>query len=215
MYRERLLILGTHNIKKGLELAELLEPHGFVLRTLAETPNAVEVDETGATFAENAVLKATVQAQHLGCWVLGEDSGLAVDRLDGRPGVYSARFSGPNATDETNNVKLLRELADIPLEQRTAHYVCHAALSDPLGSVRAESEDYCCGRILFEPSGSGGFGYDPLFEIPEYHRTFGELGGAVKTVLSHRSRAMRSILPRIIALAEAREWGSVSAKISQ
>ncbi len=206
MHNERLLVLGTHNKKKGIELAELLAPHGFSLRTLADCSEAIEVEETGTTFAENAVLKATVQATHLGCWVLGEDSGLAVDALDGGPGVYSARFSGSDATDEKNNAKLLRELTDVPLERRTAHYVCHAVLSDPFGNVRAESEDYCRGRILFEPSGSGGFGYDPLFEIPEYHRTFGELGSAVKTVLSHRSRALRVIIPQIITLATSGEW---------
>jgi len=213
MHSERLLILGTHNKKKGIELAELLKPHGFVLRTLAEIPNAIQVEETGTTFAENAVLKATVQARHLGCWVLGEDSGLAVDALDGGPGVYSARFAGPNATDELNNAKLIRALADVPLEQRAAHYVCHAVLSDPQGNLRAESEDFCRGRILFEPSGQGGFGYDPLFEIPEYHRTFGELGDAVKSVLSHRSRAMRAIIPNIFALADSGEWPLTSQPI--
>ncbi|MBI2481129.1 MAG: RdgB/HAM1 family non-canonical purine NTP pyrophosphatase [Planctomycetia bacterium] len=206
MPNEKLLVLGTHNKKKGIELAELLAPFGLVLRTLADLSNAIEVEETGATFAENAALKATVQAKNLGCWVLGEDSGLAVDALDGGPGVYSARFSGPDATDETNNAKLLQLLADLPLEQRTAHYVCHAVLSDPAGNVRAETEDYCRGRILFEPSGRGGFGYDPLFEIPEYHRTFGELGSTVKTALSHRARAMRAIIPKIITLANAGEW---------
>jgi len=206
MHDERLLVLGTHNKKKGIELAELLAPHGFTLRTLAEVPNAIKVEETGTTFAENAALKSTVQARHLGCWVLGEDSGLAVDALAGEPGVYSARFSGPDATDATNNAKLLQELAGVPLERRTAHYVCHATLSDPHANIRAASEDYCRGRILFAPSGSGGFGYDPLFEIPEYHRTFGELGSSVKTVLSHRSRAMRAVIPQIIAIANSGEW---------
>ena len=197
---ERLLVLGTHNKKKGRELAELLAAHGFTLRTLAEIPDAIEVEETGTTFAENAALKATVQAKHLGCWVLGEDSGLSVDALDGNPGVYSARFSGPNATDESNNAKLLHELSDVPLDQRTAYYTCHAVLSDPTGTVQASAEDRCRGRILPEASGVGGFGYDPLFELPEYHRTFGQLGSTVKTVISHRSRAMRAIIPKIIAL---------------
>jgi len=210
MSNQRILVLGTHNIKKGRELAELLAPFGFVLRTLADIPNAVEVEETGTTFAENAALKATVQAKHLGCWVLGEDSGLAVDALHGAPGVYSARFSGPDATDETNNAKLLSELADVSLERRNAHYICHAVLSDPSGVIQAESEDYCRGRILFEPSGISGFGYDPLFEIPEYHRTFGELGSAVKTVLSHRSRAMRAIIPTIVSLAMLGRWNTTN-----
>lgn len=200
MTTERLLVLGTHNQKKGKELAELLAPYGFTLRTLAEIPNAIEVDETGTTFSENAILKATVQAKHLGCWVLGEDSGLSVDALDGKPGVYSARYSGPDATDESNNAKLLEELNGIPINRRTAYYTCHAVLADPTGNVQASAEDCCRGRILTEGNGSGGFGYDPLFEIPEYHLTFGQLGSIVKTVLSHRSRAMRAIIPKIIRL---------------
>ncbi|MBP88682.1 MAG: non-canonical purine NTP pyrophosphatase, RdgB/HAM1 family [Planctomycetaceae bacterium] len=201
----RLLVLGTHNKKKGIELRELLGPYGFDLRTLADFSEAIEVEETGETFAENALLKATVQAKHLGCWVLGEDSGLAVDALDGAPGVYSARFSGPEATDESNNQLLLEHLADMPLEQRGAHYTCHVVLSDPMGNVRAEWEECCRGRILFGYHGTGGFGYDPLFEIPEYHMTFGQLGYRVKAVLSHRSRAMRAIIPRLITLA-AEAW---------
>ena len=133
-------------------------------------------------------------------WVLGEDSGLAVDHLKGAPGVYSARFSGNGATDEKNNQLLLEKLQGVPLDKRGAHYVCHATLSDPQGNVLAEAEDYCRGRILEKPSGAGGFGYDPLFEVIECHRTFGELSPAVKFVLSHRSRAIRAIVPKIIAL---------------
>jgi len=94
--------------------------------------------------------------------------------------VYSARYAGPEATDEANNEKLLRELAGVPLGKPSAYYVCHATLSDPQGKIRAECEGHCHGRILFAPSGTEGFGYDPLFEIPEYHRTFGQLGLAVK-----------------------------------
>src|SRR4051794_25478264 len=185
------LVLGTHNRKKGIELLELLGPWGFRLITLADVPNSIEVEETGETFAANAALKACEQARHLKRWVLGEDSGLAVDALKGAPGVYSARFSGPNATDERNNQLLLEKLGDLPLERRTAHYVCHATLSDPDGNIRAESEGYCSGRIRHAHAGAGGFGYDPLFEIVEYHRTFGELGPAVKAALSHRARAIR------------------------
>lgn len=197
---ERLLVLGTHNRKKAGELIQLLEPLGITLRTLADYPQAIEVDETGTTFAENAALKASQQARHLGVWVLGEDSGLEVDALQGRPGVYSARYAGPQATDEANNLRLLEELQGVPTEQRGARYVCHAALADPAGDVLATEEAYCRGRIRTEPAGEGGFGYDPLFEIVEYHRTFGELGSAVKACLSHRSRASRRIVPRIAAL---------------
>lgn len=206
MQTSHLLVLGTRNRKKAEELVDLLEPHGFKLRTLADYPHALEIDETGSTFAENAALKATIQARHLGAWVLGEDSGLKVDALGGAPGVYSARYSGPEATDERNNAKLLEALQGIPLERRTAHYVCHATLSDPFGQVRADSEGDCHGRIRAEATGQAGFGYDPLFEIVEYHRTFGELGGAVKSVLSHRSRAMRQIIPAILELARSGVW---------
>jgi XTP/dITP diphosphohydrolase len=194
------LILGTRNRKKLGELVHLLEPLGIELKTLADFPNSIEVDETGSTFTENARLKASVQAKHLGQWVLGEDSGLSVDALGGAPGVYSARFSGEAATDASNNRLLLEKLADVPLEKRTAHYTCHAALSDPTGNIRAEAEDYCRGRILTAEAGSGGFGYDPLFEVIEWHRTFGELSPIVKAAISHRSRAMRHIAPQIARL---------------
>ena len=202
----RLLVLGSHNKKKLGELAELLEPHGFVLKTLADFPSAIEVEESGQTFAENARLKASVQAKHLGQWVLGEDSGLSVDALGGAPGVYSARFSDPGATDVRNNDLLLEKLKNVPLENRTAHYTCYAALSDPQGNVRAESEGICRGRIRFERAGSGGFGYDPLFEIVECHQTFGELAPAVKAVLSHRSRAIRQLVPQLLELVRSGAW---------
>src|SRR4029077_17689463 len=114
------------NRKKAGELVDLLGPYGFELKTLADFPNAIEVEETGDTFAANAALKATLQARHLGSWVLGEDSGLAVDALRGAPGVHSSRFSGPGATDATNNSLLLAQLSAVPLQRRTAHYVCHA-----------------------------------------------------------------------------------------
>ena len=175
-----LLVIGTNNRKKCVELAELLAPLGLQLKTLADFPQAITVDETGDTFAANASLKAAEQAVHLGHWVLGEDSGLAVDALGGRPGVYSARYAGPGATDEDNNRLLLSELAAVPKERRTAHYVCHVTLSDPAGNIVAGCEATCRGRILSKPVGTAGFGYDPLFEIVEYHRTFAQLGQAVK-----------------------------------
>lgn len=200
------LVLGTGNRKKGEELAGLLTPLGFRVSTLSEIRNGIEVAETGSTFAENAALKATQQAQHLGKWVMGEDSGLVVDALDGRPGVFSARYSGEGATDESNNQLLLQEMAGIPLERRSAHYVCHACVADPRGEIRAVSEGKCRGRIRFAPSGQAGFGYDPLFEIPEYHLTFGELGDHVKSVLSHRARALRRLVPQLLDLIRQGVW---------
>lgn len=202
---ERLIVLGTHNQKKRVELEGLLGPLGFRLQTLADYPDAIDVAEDGETFAANAEKKAREQAQHLNQWVLAEDSGLCVDALDGRPGVYSARYSGPGATDESNNRKLLEELGDIRLPKRTAYYVCHATLSNPAGEIRAGAEARCYGRIRFKPAGSAGFGYDPLFEVPEYHRTFGQLGEAVKAALSHRARAVRLLAPQILKLVDAGE----------
>jgi XTP/dITP diphosphohydrolase len=202
----RTLILGTRNAKKLGELIGLLTPHGFALRTLADYPQSIEVEETGTTFAENAALKAVQQARHLNAWVLGEDSGLSVDALNGEPGVYSARFSGPNATDQKNNELLLQRLKGVPLEQRTAHYTCHATLSDPSGRIHAEVEDYCPGRIRLSPEGTGGFGYDPLFEVVEYGQTFGELPAEVKAQISHRGKAIRRLAPMILDLVARGVW---------
>lgn len=189
------LVLGTHNAKKLAELRELLPDEGVVrLRTLDDFPDSIDVAETGTTFQENARLKATEQARRLGRWVLAEDSGLSVVALDGAPGVYSARYSDPGATDARNNEKLLRALSEVPAEQRAAFYTCQTCLSDPEGKVRLETTGRCYGVIATEPSGRGGFGYDPLFVVPELHRTFGELGPAVKRAISHRARALRALV---------------------
>ena len=123
------LTLGTHNAKKRKELELLLQPYPVSLRSLGDIDDSIEVEETGTSFEENAILKAREQAMHLGCWVLGEDSGLSVKILDGAPGIYSARFSGEEATDETNNALLLEKLVDVPSAKRTAWYTCHMALS--------------------------------------------------------------------------------------
>jgi XTP/dITP diphosphohydrolase len=202
----RTLILGTHNRKKGIELLELLAPLGIELRTLADVPESIEVVEDGDTFAANATLKAIRQALHLKQWVLGEDSGLAVDAVRGAPGVFSARYAGPNATDADNNRKLLEQLAAVPAERRQAHYVCHAVLSNPAGQVMAQATGECHGRIRFEAAGAGGFGYDPLFEVIECHRTFGELSPVVKACLSHRSRALRQLVPQVSRLIGSGLW---------
>ena len=204
------LVLGTRNQKKLEELASLLAPLNIELRSLADYPQAIEVEEDGDSFAANAEKKAVQQALHLQEWVLGEDSGLRVDALQGAPGVHSARYAGPNASDDDNNQKLLAALGDTPLEKRTAHYVCHAVLADPEGRVRARVERYCHGRICSEPAGSHGFGYDPLFEIIEYHRTFGELGPHVKSVISHRARALRALAWEIEQILAAGQWTASS-----
>jgi XTP/dITP diphosphohydrolase len=196
------LVLGTRNRKKRYELMDVLATHRIEVQTLDEYPQSLEVEETGQTFADNSRLKAVAQANAVGQWVLAEDSGLIVDVLGGAPGVKSARFAGANATDAQNNSRLLDALANVPEHQRTARYVCHLALSDPVGQVRAECEAECHGRIRLRASGTSGFGYDPLFEIREYHRTFAELGEHVKSMISHRGRALRAIVRQLLVHLE-------------
>ena len=197
------LVLGTGNPKKLVELRLLLPEDRFQLSALADIENSIDVVEDGDTCAENAAKKATQQAMHLGRWVLAEDSGLFVDALQGRPGVNSARYAGEHGNDEANNRKLLSELEGVSDENRGAHFRCCLCLSDPEGHVRLEAADICSGRIARERSGAGGFGYDPLFIIREYHRTFGELDMVVKRALSHRSRALRQIVPQLLRLVQS------------
>lgn len=194
------LVLGTNNAKKLIELRMMLPEDQIQLSTLSEIPESIDVDETGETFRENAALKACEQAKHLGRWVLAEDSGLSVDALKGEPGVYSARYAGTHGDDEANNDKVLSELEGIPFERRGAQFNCYLCLSDPSGKVRLEDSAICRGVVAEQRSGTAGFGYDPLFIIPEYHRTFGELNLAVKRAISHRSRALRSFIPRLLRL---------------
>jgi XTP/dITP diphosphohydrolase len=191
------IVLGTHNAKKLGELQQLLAPLGIRLQSLADFPDSIVVEETGTTFIENARLKAIEQARHLGRWTIGEDSGLCVPALDGAPGIYSARYSGPDANDAANNAKLLAEMKNLRGDLRRAYYVCTIALADPQGQVHVEAAGQCWGQILTEPLGVGGFGYDPLFLIPEYHKTFGQLTPAVKAVLSHRARALARFISQL------------------
>lgn len=199
-------VLGTGNPHKIVELLELLAASGISWKSLADFPSVPEVPETGSTFAENARLKACEYARALGHWVLAEDAGLVVDALGGEPGVFSARYAGEPRDDRKNIDYLLERLKTVPQERRTARFVCHMVLADPAGQVRAESVGICRGRITDSPRGIHGFGYDPVFEVPEYHRTFAELGPAVKSCLSHRARAVYAILPEISRLVRTGEW---------
>ena len=182
-------------------MAELFAPLGLEIKTLADFPETLDVVEDGGSFAENAYKKACEQAMFLKLPVLAEDSGIVVDALNGEPGIFSARFSGINATDDSNNALLLEKLADVPWERRSAHYVCEMVLSDAEGRILAVTSGTCSGRIRFEPDGANGFGYDPLFEVSEYHQTFGQLAPILKQAISHRSRAarkMRQILKSLL-----------------
>lgn len=202
MSSERTIVLSSRNKKKTQEVAEILAPVGFRVIAVTEFPGVAEVDEDGLTFAENAAKKATQVAREIGQWVIGEDSGLMVDALGGAPGIYSARFSGEDATDAKNNARLMQELADVPDEKRGAGYICSIALSNPAGDVLVAVEGTCRGRILREASGSGGFGYDPYFLIPEYHQTFGQLSSVVKHRLSHRARAFARFIPLLLRISD-------------
>ena len=196
-----LLVLGTRNRKKRQEIVDLIGDLGWELGDLNDWPGVPEVEETGSTFEENACIKAQAVAKFTGHYALGEDSGLVVPALNGAPGVYSARFAGKQGDDAANNAKLLAELDKLPNEKRGAYYVCTAVLCDPAGEVKADVEGRCHGRIIREARGQGGFGYDPLFLIPEYYRTFGELSAVVKHALSHRGRALTKLRPVLRELA--------------
>jgi XTP/dITP diphosphohydrolase len=205
-----ILVLGSRNRKKCSEMAALIRPpwepgHGLdrlKVLSLDAFPEAPEVDENAETFSGNARKKASELARALGQWVLADDSGLTVDALGGGPGVLSARFAGEPCDDAANNQKLLEALDRVTDDRRGAAFRCCLAIADPTGEVRLEGEGACRGRIIHEPRGDHGFGYDPLFLIPEYHRTFGELSPLVKHQLSHRSRAFAHLRPgleRLIA----------------
>lgn len=203
------IVLASGNAKKIAELRPLLSPLGLDLIGLKDVaahglPDVGEIVEDGDSFAANAAIKARQAAAKTGLLAIGEDSGICIDALDGRPGVYSARYAGPACDDDANNAKMLEELAGVPDSKRTAGYVCHITLADSSGSILAEAVGRCRGRIGHEPRGSHGFGYDPYFIIPEYHQTFAELGPAVKKALSHRGRALGVFLPLLRTVLSSR-----------
>ncbi len=184
-------IIATNNPKKLIELERILKPLGIDAVSAKEAGVVLDdVEETGTTFAENAFLKADAAYKKTGMPSVADDSGLSVDALNGRPGVYSARYAGENATDKDRYTKLLGEMKDIPENERTAHFtsaIC-CILSD--GS-KIEVEGRCDGRIAFEPSGDGGFGYDPVFLYGE--RSYAQLTAEEKDKVSHRGKSLRKL----------------------
>jgi XTP/dITP diphosphohydrolase len=185
----RKLVVATGNRKKLEEIEEILKGLGLKITSLAGYPDHPRIIENGRTFKENAVKKAVTIARFTGELTLGEDSGLCVKALGGAPGVRSARFSGRDKNDDKNNLKLLKALEGLPLSKRSAYYACAVALADKNGLVKVV-EGRCGGKIAFIPKGSFGFGYDPLFLIPEYNKTFAQLGPRIKHSMSHRFRAL-------------------------
>jgi XTP/dITP diphosphohydrolase len=191
------LLVATQNPGKVREFRALL---GDLPLELATADGMPDVEETGATFAENATLKARAAAEWSGAWALADDSGIEVDALGGAPGIHSNRYWGDGATEAERNTLLLRELADVAPEQRTARYRAVIAVASPDGRVWL-SEGVCEGVIQDEPRGAHGFGYDPHFLIPELGATMAELDPEVKNRISHRGKALRGAFPVLEALA--------------
>ena len=199
------LLLASSNKKKLRELEALLGPLGVELRTPADLDGLPEVEEDRPDFAGNAAKKASSAARATGLWSLADDSGLEVDHLDGAPGVNSARYAGAHGDDAANNARLLRELAGVASEERGARFVCALALAQPDGTLAAEIQGSCRGRILEAPRGNGDFGYDPLFLFVEegFEATgkgFAELEPEAKSAVSHRGRALRALASQLTEL---------------
>ncbi|MBD6615822.1 RdgB/HAM1 family non-canonical purine NTP pyrophosphatase [Komarekiella sp. 'clone 1'] len=185
----KLLVVATGNPGKLREMQAYLENSGWEL-TLK--PEELEIEETGDTFTANACLKASQVAQATGQWAIADDSGLQVDALDGAPGVYSARYG---ETDSERIARVLRELGDA--ENRQAQFVCVVAIASPDGAIVLQAEGVCAGEILHAPRGNGGFGYDPIFYVPEKQLTFAEMTRELKRSISHRGKAFTALLPQL------------------
>lgn len=186
------IVLATRNKGKIKELRELFNPMGIEVISVEAFTSAPEVEEDGQTFEANAIKKAETISQAVGLPALADDSGLEVDALGGQPGVLSARFAGLHATDEENNQKLIDMLKDVPPEKRTARFVCVLALAYP-GEETVISRGVCEGVILSQPSGNGGFGYDPFFYVPQLKETMAQLPPSEKNRISHRGQALKKL----------------------
>ena len=184
-------IIATNNQKKLREMERILNPLGIEAVSAKNAGISLdEVEETGTTFSENAFIKANAAFEKTGMPAVADDSGLCVDALDGRPGIYSARYAGEGATDEDRNNKLLNELKDVPEENRGAHYTSAICCVLPDGS-KIEVEGHCEGKIGYEPVGDGGFGYDPIFMHGD--KAFAQLSAKEKDAVSHRGKALRML----------------------
>ena len=188
------ILLATQNQGKVRELRDLLVDEAIEVLSLRDIPNWEDIEENGVTFADNAALKAREAVRRTGLIALADDSGLEVDALEGAPGVYSARFAGEPKDDERNIDKLLQLLETTPGDQRTARFRCALVMATPLGEEFL-TEGAVEGRILTERHGSDGFGYDPVFYLPEFARTMAELTMSEKNSLSHRAQAFRKVIP--------------------
>lgn len=186
----KILLLATRNQGKKKEMQQILKDLPVEIITLEDIDELPEIIEDGATFVENASKKAQQTAVLSGYTSLADDSGLVVDALDGKPGIYSARFAGEEADDNKNNEKLLFMLKNIETAKRTARFICAVAVSDPTGHTRVVTGE-CEGKIAWEKKGTGGFGYDPLFVPAGREESFAQLTPEEKNSISHRARALK------------------------
>lgn len=194
----REIIIATKNAGKVKDFETLFSPKGFKVTSLLDFPEIEDVEETGATFAENATLKAETISSALNKPVIADDSGLAIDALNGEPGVYSARYAGENKDDNANIEKVLQKLHDVPFEKRTARFHCTLAIAVP-GKRTELVEGTCEGRILEEKRGENGFGYDPIFFVEKWNCSMAELSKEQKNQISHRANALEKLAPLIDA----------------
>lgn len=194
------IVVGSRNSGKIREIQAVLADLPYCVTGLSDQ-TIPDAEETGTTFQENAILKARYYCQHTGEYCLADDSGLEVDALNGAPGVYSARYAGEQASDEENNQKLLSALTAIPMQRRTARFRSVLALAGPDGSLML-AEGVCEGIVLFEARGTGGFGYDPLFLMPDQRKTLAEMTLAEKNLVSHRGNALRAFKQQLVQAAK-------------
>lgn len=195
------LLVATRNAGKVRELADMLADLRVDWLSLDDIGAVEEVAETGSTFEQNAILKANGYAIASGLITLADDSGLEVDALGGRPGVHTARYGGPGLSPEQRYGQLLSELVCVPWAQRTARFRCVIAIANP-DALIGTAEGVCEGMIALEPKGQGGFGYDPVFYVPERQQTMAELPAEVKHQISHRGRAIAKIAPMLRQLSD-------------
>ena len=194
----REIIIATKNAGKVKDFETLFSPKGFKVKSLLDFPEIEDVEETGVTFAENATLKAEAISSALNKPVIADDSGLAIDALNGEPGVYSARYAGENKDDNANIEKVLQKLIDVPFEKRTARFHCALAIAVP-GKRTEIVEGTCEGHILEEKRGENGFGYDPIFFVEKWRCSMAELTKEQKNQISHRANALKKLAPLIDA----------------
>ena len=189
------LVIASTNMHKVREFRALLkEFHQIDLLSLSDFPDYKPLEETGKSFEEIAITKATHAAKHLHRWVLAEDSGLSVPALGGAPGIYSARYAGTQATDLDNRKKLIAAMIHLMDEDRNAFYECCITVASPEGQIKKIAKGTCEGTILLQERGNGGFGYDPLFVKHGYNKSFAEIGESVKNQVSHRRKAIDKLL---------------------